>query len=255
MRIQRPRLIPLLFAAAAIPSVVSGQVIRGGRPDSSGDGDRPVHIRSSFERRSSGSISFIQTRPLGGLARNIDFGYGGSANYIYRIDEPGILGLRVAGSLSGYGIEHMRVPLSYSIGGRVQADVTTTNTIGTFVIGPQLMAPDGFIQPYVNAGAGVVWFGTTSSVSGPDDWDNEFATRNYSDGTFTWSLGGGLHIPLVKRSAQVLLDVGAEYFFGGESSYLRRGSIVDLPDGQIQINSYRSETRFLNVNIGARITP
>ena len=90
-----------------------------------------------------------------------------------------------------------------------------------------------------------------------DDYDGgNFDTRNYSDGTPTWTVGTGVHVPLVMgRTTTVLLDIGAEYFTGGEASYLRKGSIVDLPNAQIEIHPLHSETRFVNVMVGVRITP
>lgn len=244
----------LLFAIASTATAARAQVLRGGQPDSIVFESSSPRM-SEFSRRSSGGVGFTQTRPLGGLAENIDFGYGGSGNYVYRLDRAGIVGLRLAGSMAGYGQERMRVPLSYAVGGRIQVDVTTTNTIGTLTIGPELMFPEGFIRPYAHAGMGVIWFATTSSVQGVDSFDDEFQTRNYSDGTPTWTAGGGIHVPLAHKRTTVLLDIGADYFYGGDASYLRKGSIVDLPNGQIQINPLYSETRFLNVSVGLRITP
>lgn len=234
------------------------QILRGGRPDTMSvqSGPETPHQVSEFGRRSSGSFSILQIRPLGGLANNIGFGYGGSANYVFRLDAAGVAGLRIGGSFADYGRESMRVPLSYSIGGRILADVHTDNTIGTLTIGPEIMFPEGWIRPYATAGVGVIWFATTSSVDGIDNsGSSNFATRNYSDGTPTWMVGTGVHIPLARRTTSILLDMGVDYFYGGEANYLRKGSIVDLPNGQIQIFPLRSETRFLNVTLGVRVTP
>lgn len=236
----RQRLVTLAIALAAASSSLSAQVVRR---------------HSDFASRSSGGITFTQVRPLGGLADNIGFGYGGSGNYVFQLDKAGIAGLRLAGSISGYGQEKMRVPLSYTVGGRIQVDVTTTNTIGTLTIGPELMFPEGLIRPYAHGGMGVIWFNTTSSVNGIDNYDESFSTRNHSDATPTWTVGGGIHIPLARKQTAVLLDLGVDYFYGGDASYLRKGSIVDLPNGEIQINPLYSETRFLNVSFGLRITP
>src|SRR6266481_4690287 len=174
-----------LLASPVFTSQAHGQILRGGSQDTidtRADGTERPRYRSQFQRRSSGSFSLLQIRPQGDLARNIGFGYGGSANYIYRLDEAGVLGLRIGGSFAGYGRETMTVPLSYSIGGRILANVHTDNTIGTLTIGPELMFPEGYIRPYVNAGVGVVWFATTSSVEGTDGRDS-FATWHHSDGT------------------------------------------------------------------------
>lgn len=243
-----------VVATGVLAAPSAAQILRGGTDDSVTI-ERQSFRYSEFGRRSSGGITFTQTRPAGGLARNIGLGYGASGNYVLRLDRAGIAGLRLAGSMSGYGQERIRVPLSYSVGGRVQVDVTTTNTIGTLTVGPEFMFPEGFVRPYAHAGMGIAWFATTSSVQGIDSYDTEFQTRNYSDGTPTWTAGGGVHIPLSRRRTTVLLDLGVDYFYGGDASYLRKGSIVDLPNGEIQIQPLYSETRFLNVSIGLRITP
>jgi hypothetical protein len=244
----------LVALSIGAPRAADAQILRGGHPDSAAiDGGAPHY--SEFGRRSSGSISFTQTRPRGDLARNIDFGYGGSGNYVFRLDKAGIVGLRLGGSMAAYGRERFSVPLSYAVGGRVRVDVTTTNTIGTLTIGPELMFPEGFIRPYAHAGMGLIWMATTSSVQGVDSYSDEFQTRNYSDGTPTWTAGGGVHIPLSRRRTAVLLDLGLDYFYGGDASYLRKGSIVDLPNGEIAFTPLFSETRFVNVSVGLRITP
>jgi hypothetical protein len=243
----------LLFVAVAGTTSANAQILRGDVQDSVVIEGSPRH--SEFARHSSGGVSFIQVRPVGELSNNIGFGYGATGNYIYRLDRAGIAGMRLAGSISEYGQERIRAPLSYAVGGRIQVDVTTTNTIGTLTIGPQFMVPEGPIRPYAHAGGGFIWFATTSSVQGIDDYEDEFQTRNYSDWTPTWTVGAGVHVPITKRKATILLDLGADFFFGGDASYLRKGSIVDLPNGEIQINPLYSETGFLNVFLGLRITP
>src|SRR6201999_1708631 len=59
--------------------------------------DSTVHQRgepNEFERRSSGSIAFVQTRPFDGLGTNIGFGYGAVGTYVFRLDRSGYFGLR-----------------------------------------------------------------------------------------------------------------------------------------------------------------
>jgi hypothetical protein len=84
---------------------------------------------SEFARRSSGSFSFVQSRPLGGLSENIGFGYGLNAAYLLRLDQEGYLSLRAAAGFVDYGSESFRVPLSTTVGGRIQVKVSTDNNI------------------------------------------------------------------------------------------------------------------------------
>lgn len=208
---------------------------------------------SEFARRSSGSFSFMQSRPLGGLAENIGLGYGLNAAYLFRLDQKGYLSLRADLGFVQYGSESMRVPLSPTIGGRIQVKVSTDNNIVPMSIGPQLSIPTGPIRPYVNAGIGGQAFFTESHVDGSDD-DSDFAhTTNQHDWTSSWVAGGGVFVPLYMKKLSVLLDIGVQYFGSGHARYLRPGSIQDLPNSQIQITSFESDTRLALVHLGVRI--
>jgi opacity protein-like surface antigen len=208
---------------------------------------------SELARRSSGSFAFVQTRPLGGLAENIGFGYGLNAAYLLRLDQKGFLSLRTDLGITQYGQESMRVPLSSTIGGRIQVKVSTDNYIVPMSIGPQLQVPTGPIRPYINGGIGAQAFFTDSHVDGSDD-DHDFAhTTNQHDWTSSWVAGGGVFVPLYMKKMSVLLDLGVQYFGSGHARYLRPGSIEDLPNAQIRITSFESDTRLALVHLGVRI--
>src|SRR5436305_10007114 len=86
---------------------------------------RPGRKPSELALRSSGTVTFIQSRPLGGLAENIGLGYGVNGSYLLRLDHSGAMSLRVDGGVVQYGSESMRVPLSSTVGGRIQVKVST----------------------------------------------------------------------------------------------------------------------------------
>ena len=215
-----------------------------------------VHTRmpTEFEKRSSGSITFIQARPQNQLARNIGLGYGGQATYLFRLDNRGFAHLRGDLAVLGYGIERKHVPLSPTIGGRIRVDVSTTNYILPLSIGPELMWPTGPVRPYVNAGLGAQVFWTESSVSGSNDVDETFAsTTNQSDWTSTWVAGGGVFLPVSAGKATVSIDLGVQYVAGGRAQYLRPGSIQDITDTQVSITPLESTTHMALVHVGVRI--
>jgi hypothetical protein len=215
--------------------------------------DCASHQPSDFARRSSGSFTFVQARPLGGLADNIGFGYGLDAAYLLRLDRKGYVSLRANVGFTQYGSESMRVPLSSTIGGRIQVKVSTDNYIVPMSIGPQLAVPTGPVRPYINAGLGAQAFFTESHVDGSDD-DYDFAhTTNQHDWTSSWVAGGGVFVPLYMKKISVLLDLGVQYFGSGHARYLRPGSIEDLPNSQIRITSFESDTRLALVHLGVRI--
>ncbi|HTE44483.1 MAG TPA: outer membrane beta-barrel protein [Gemmatimonadaceae bacterium] len=213
------------------------------------------HGPSDFALRSSGNIAFFQGRPVGALENNIGFGYGVTGGYQFRLDQRGIFSLRADVGISQYGDEWKRVPLSPTIGGRIQVKVRTNNYLVPMSIGPQLTWPSGIIRPYVNAGIGAQGFYTQSSVDDDDgnETSSQFSTTNQSDWTATWVAGGGVYIPVYQGRTKVLLDLGVQYLATGHASYLRPGSIVDLPNSQIQINPLESDTHMLLVRLGVKI--
>ena len=208
---------------------------------------------NEFERRSSGSLSFIQTRPIGAF-QQVGFGYGANLSYQFRLDNAGALSLRADGVLSIYGGEHFYAPLSNTVGGRIQVKVSTNNHVMPLSIGPQLTVPRGWIRPYVNAGIGGQLLFTQSSVEGTDNDYDEFAsTTNQSDWTSLWTTGGGVYIPVYAGKSTVMLDFGVQYYSGGRAQYLKPGSIEDLPNGQIRINPLESDTHMYVMRLGVRI--
>jgi hypothetical protein len=241
--------IAALAATIAVPAAVRAQ-------DSSSCSCVVIsrkHEPNEFQRRSSGALSFIQSRPSGALARNIGFGYGVDGTYLFRLDRAGYLSLRADAGVLQYGSESKHVPLSPTVGGRIQVKVSTNNQIVPLSIGPQLMWPRGSVRPYVNAGVGGQFFYTQSGIEGSDD-SFEFArTTNQWDKTALWLAGGGVYLPVYERNVKVSIDLGAQFVTGGRARYLKPGSIQDLPDGTIQISPMESETHMTLVRLGVRI--
>ena len=209
-----------------------------------------------FARRFSGQLSVVQMRPLGELAQNVGFGYGVEGVMLMRLDAAGVVALRAELGLVQYGSEHETVPLSSTIGGRVLVNVTTTNDVITGGLGAQVMRPTGAIRPYAAGSAGLVSFITQSSVEGSGNAEPFAQTTNHQDTGFAWLAGGGVYIPLSRGVHRVSLDLGATYHATqGKRSYLRPGSIHDLPGGAIAIDPLYSEAKFLTWRIGLRFGP
>jgi len=212
-----------------------------------------VHVPNEFERRSSGALNLIQSRPSGTLGDNIGLGYGINGTYLFRLDQRGVFSLRADAGFLQYGEESKHVPLSSTVGGRIQVKVSTNNNIVPLSIGPQLTWPTGRVRPYANAGIGGQFFYTQSSVQGDDDSFDFANTTNQWDKTLTWVAGGGVYVPVYERNMKVMLDIGAQYVAGGRAQYLKPGSIEDLPNSQIRITPMESETHMVLVRLGVKI--
>ena len=209
--------------------------------------------RSDFARRFSGSLGAWLMQPTGELRDNIGNGIGFGGASLFRLDHTGIVALRADIGLGGYGQESKRVPLSPTVGGRVQVDVVTRNYIAVGNFGPQLTVPSGVVRPYVNAGVGFQAFFTESDVEDDNDSHSFASTTNQSDWTPTFAAGGGLYVPLPYEKCPVLLDFGFTWYTGGRATYLKPGSIEDLPNSQIRITPLESATSFMLFRVGVKI--
>jgi hypothetical protein len=208
---------------------------------------------SELARRSAGSLTFIQSRPQGAFGQNVGLGYGVDGTYLLRLDDAGIWSLRVSAGIVSYGNESRRTPLSESVGGRVLVDVKTDNYIVPMSIGPQLTQPTGAIRPYVNAGVAAQAFFTESRVQSTDDLISFASTTNHSSFAPSWTVGGGVYVPVHHGKVNVQLDLGAQYLNGGRTRYLARGSIIDLPGAQLSVTPLESTTHLVLVRFGARV--
>ena len=234
------RVLLKCFAVAAIV----GSLIGVGAPG--------VEAQVGERGQSTFSVSATQTRPVGELGANIGSGYGIVGAFLLPLDRAGVLSLRADLGAAEYGHEVKRTAFSESVGGRVEVNVRTTNTVVPGSVGLQLAAPSGLIRPYVHGGAGVVAFYTDSRVEPISGGVPLTSMVNQWDAALAWTVGGGLYVPLTKGPRSVLLDISAQYISGGRAQYLAPGSIVDLPDGKVAITPMESGARILALRLGAR---
>jgi hypothetical protein len=210
---------------------------------------------SEWLRRSTVSISFVQSRPQGVFGQKVGVGYGADGAYLLRLDDAGMWSLRANIGVISYGDESRRTALSESVGGRVNVDVKTSNYLIPVSVGPQVAWPTGAVRPYANAGVGGLGFITESHVQGTGDLTSVGSTTNHSSFVGSWVVGGGVYVPLAVRARQIQLDLGVQYFNGGNTRYLAPGSIVDLPGARIAVTPLESVTHTAVMRIGVRVQP
>jgi hypothetical protein len=199
-------------------------------------------------------IAAAVAQPLGEFDEYVNVGGGLDGFFRVRLDDAGFVSFRLHGGFLTYGNETKRVCLSETVGCRIQVDLTTSNNIFLFGLGPELAVPLGRVRLYGNGSVGFDYFSTDSNVSGTST-ENPFAsTRNYGDGGFSWNAGGGMEVVVAHaRTLPIAIDVGLAYQGNGRREYLTRGGIIDRPDGSIDFDVKRSEANFLLWRIGASV--
>ena len=240
MRFIRSSILAALVGVVAL-STTAGAQHRGG------------HRWETGPSRFSVEGDLLVAQPKGAFATELDTeGFGGNIGGLFRIDKEGIFSIRADIGGMQYGSETLHAPF-LPITGRVGLDVETTNSVFWGAIGPQISAPVGRFQPYLNASIGFMDFITQTSVRGTDS-DYEFAsTTNKDDATSAYIFGGGAYVPL-GRANEWKLHVGARYFYGGTASYLKEGDIRDNADGSITLFPRTSKTDQVTWQIGASYT-
>ena len=190
--------------------------------------------------------------PSGEFADFVSSAFGAGFSGRVALDPGGVLSLRGDFGFLIYGHESKRVCID-GVGCRVQARLETSNNIFYGSLGPELAFPLGWARPYANASLGFGYFNTSSNLRSTWGGDAILSTENFGDGTFAWGLGGGLEVPLSRGRTPVALDMGVRYHRNGIMEYLRKGDIVDHPDGSITLFPIRSEANFLSYRLGVSI--
>jgi hypothetical protein len=240
MRFTRSSILTALIGVAVF-SATAGAQHRGG------------HRWESGPSRFSIEGDLLVAQPKGEFATEIDTqGFGGNVGGLFRLDKEGIFSIR--GDIGGmqYGSETLHAPY-LPITGRVDLDIETTTSVFWGAIGPQISAPVGRFQPYLNASFGFMDFVTQTSVRGSDS-DYEYAsTTNKDDATSTYIFGGGVYVP-IGSSNEWKFHAGARYFMGGQASYLKEGDIRDNADGSITLFPRTSKTDQITWQVGVSYT-
>jgi hypothetical protein len=187
--------------------------------------------------------------PQGEFSDFVNVGGGVGGWFAVNLDRRGTIALRFDGSWILYGQENRRRPLSTTVP-FVTVDVTTSNNIYAFGIGPLITLGHGPLAPYLNGSAGFSYFATESGVSGTNNGYDFAHSTNFDDFTFSWSAGGGLRLRVGHGRTPVFLNFASEYHQNGQASYLREGSIIDNGNGTISFAPIQSETNLLVLKFG-----
>jgi hypothetical protein len=207
-------------------------------------GAQIVYNAPKLPGRFTVGADFAISQPKGEFANNVPTGYGFDLNGLFKLDPKGWIGLRADAGGVRYGHEH--IDLGFFSG--IELGLNTDNRIEFGALGLQLQFPDGWLRPYATASYAGVHFTTESCVSNPDGLVQDQCHSNHGDWAGAGVFGGGLVIPFGKSSGS--LNLGARYHYGAKATYLRKGDIIDNPDGSVTLNVRSSKTDLVLWQIG-----
>ena len=189
--------------------------------------------------------------PQGEFANFVKTGYGIGGNFTFLLDRGARAGIRLYGSWIQYGQTTERIPFPGLPG--ISVDLTTSNNIYSFGVGPEFHLASGGIRPYLHGAIGVSNFATTTSAEGSNNITPFASTTNFNDWTVAYYAGGGLQFQVSHGRNPVFIDGGLRYQSHGRTRYLREGSIEPTPGGGVTLDPIESKTDLLIVQLGVQM--
>jgi opacity protein-like surface antigen len=186
-------------------------------------------------------------RPTGDFKKNVSNAGGAQAHLRIRLDQDGLVSLRVQAGWLNYGNETKRTCLAATPGCRVEVRVNTVNGILFVGVGPELAWQVGKLRAYGHGLVGASRFATVSAIDGGLLPDFVAGDENFGDSGFAWSAGGGLQLPITRR---VALDLGVAYQGHGAREYLIKGGTTDNTDGSLAFAPRRSTANLFAFRLG-----
>jgi opacity protein-like surface antigen len=189
--------------------------------------------------------------PQGEFADFVKTGYGIGGNFTFFLDQGARTGIRIYGSWIQYGQTTERIPFPGLPG--ISVDLTTSNNIYSFGVGPEFHLATGGVRPYIHGAIGLSNFATTTSAEGSNNTNPFASTTNFNDWTVAYYAGGGLQFQVSHGRNPVFIDGGLRYQSHGRTRYLREGSIQPTTGGGVTFDPIESKTDLLIVQLGVQV--
>ena len=189
----------------------------------------------------SAGLTLVVAQPLGEFRRNANVATGLTGFAVVGLDRTASLGLRIDGAYVVYDSDYR----GYGI--------TTTSSIGSLAIGPQITLGRGPIRPYgfATLGGSVFW----SSVSQDNYCGCYDSDVFYLNGRFTTvtQVGTGLMIAVSRRRTPVALDLGVRDVRHDRVRYVPAGGITENSDGSFSVQRVETPVRMRVFQIGVSV--
>ena len=141
--------------------------------------------------------SFNYAKPIGGMAHNIDQGFGITLEGAW-LPKAAPFSIGAEFAYNGYGQETTRQQFEFDDGTVTETNVIVTNTFSNlFITGKFFLRKEKLVIPYLSAKAGYSWYKTNLVIEDPEDQDGCHpldSDKLLVDGTFTASGGAGVRL-------------------------------------------------------------
>lgn len=189
----------------------------------------------------SAGLTLVVAQPLGEFRRSGNVAAGLTGFAVIGLDRSASVGVRIDGAYMVYEADYRGYGLS------------TTSSIGSLAIGPQITLGRGPIRPYGFATLGGSLFWTSVSQ---DNYCGCY-DRNvfYLNGRFTTvtQVGTGLMITVARRRTPVALDLGVRDVRHERVRYVPAGGITENADGSFTVERVETPVRMRVYQIGVSI--
>ncbi|MGE5760427.1 MAG: hypothetical protein ACM37V_08750 [Gemmatimonadota bacterium] len=190
-------------------------------------------------------INLVVAVPVGEFRQNVNVAGGLDVFGAFNLGRSG-LALRLDGSYLIYGSDNQYVAYPVSI--------TTTYSITSFGVGPQITLGQGPLRLYGFGTVGFSYIWVRSSYGADGCGCGTFASgTDFDDWTGALQGGGGLLFNLRSRHAPIALDIGARYLSNGDAWYVSPGDVVPQPNGDLVIYPVRSKANLVMLHAGVSI--
>jgi hypothetical protein len=198
----------------------------------------------------SAGASLVVGVPQGEFGRNVDVAGGLNLFVAPALGAGGPLALRLDGSYLIYGSQHQFVPQSY-----YPLDVTTTYSIATLGVGPQLTIggdSPARLYGFGTFGVSYIWAHSSYDAGGCGCYPSASGI-DFDDWTTALQGGGGLLVSLNRRHTPISLDLGVRYLANAAAWYVTPGDVQLQPNGDLIVYAAHSRADLVLVHLGVSI--
>lgn len=183
-------------------------------------------VSTAFAQRWDMGTNFNYSRPVGGMARNIEQGFGITFEGA-RLLKNAPFSVGAEFSYNAYGHDKTRQQYTFDDGSVTETNVIVTNSFSNLLLtGKFFLRKEKLINPYLSAKAGYSWYRTTLTIEDPEDADGCQPLESdllLRDGTFTASGGGGIRVDF----SSVFKKVKFNTLFFDLSAHMTQGGTVE----------------------------